>query len=222
MANAADWVRWALNGFARPARSLRRLRGGPDPILAPICQALRENDLDALKEAFPRAEHGSHIFSRRRGTWFERAIKDDVGVPLLEYLVKAGVDPSARSSESGDMSPMMRAVYEGRPDYVRFLLDHGVDPNAEPRDRLLLEAVAVRHPTELQIKLCGALIDGGCDVNRRFDVFGDTSKTFTVLDHAEAPAVKEYLRGRGAEASARQITEADRHEALGRAMRDEK
>jgi ankyrin repeat protein len=83
---------------------------------------------------------------------------------ILEHLIRAGADPNAPLSPTGDTALMM-AARTGNVDAVRVLLGHGAIVNAKETwggTTALMWAVSERHPEVTKL-----LVERGADVNAK-------------------------------------------------------
>jgi hypothetical protein len=139
--------------------------------------------------------------SYSKHTWLGHAIDADCGIPILEKLLAAGCDVNSCSKESASyrIGALDRAISKDRIDVVKWLLDNGADPNL---GRPIIGAINHGKPANVQLEMLKLLLGAGADVNKTFDLFGDESQRFTVLDWAEmygiSSAVIELLKTYGA------------------------
>ena len=125
-----------------------------------------------------------------------------VDIELLKMMIDAGVDPHQLSAKHYQ-SPLDCAISLGRPDYLRFLLELGIDPNNDIKNRRLgFAAVGQSIPVDKQLALLKLLVEYHLDLNHLYEWFGNRNILRTVLDHATEPEVKKYLRSVGAKTAA--------------------
>jgi hypothetical protein len=132
-------------------------------------------------------------------TWLGQAVKNDCSISVLESLLAAGCDPNGFLKSPNESRPLEIAVSKDRIDVVKWLLDHGADPNI---GRPLVAAINYEKSPDLQLKMLTLLLDGGASINQTYPLFGDETKSFSVLDWACLYRISEdvisYLKSRGA------------------------
>jgi uncharacterized UBP type Zn finger protein len=114
-------------------------------------------------------------------TWLGQAVKNDCSISVLESLLAAGCDPNGFLKSPNESRPLEIAVSKDRIDVVKWLLDHGADPNI---GRPLVAAINYEKSPDLQLKMLTLLLDGGASINQTYPLFGDETKSFSVLDWA--------------------------------------
>ena len=82
--------------------------------------------------------------------------------------------------------PLENTCGRGNLEFVRYLLEHGADPNL---GRPAVAAVNSRRPDSLAI--IDLMVKHGLNINNKFDMFGDFNNMRTVLDFV-APANPLY------------------------------
>ena len=132
-------------------------------------------------------------------TWLGQAVKNDCSISVLESLLAAGCDPNGYLKSPKESRPLEIAVSKDRIDAIKWLLDHGADPNI---GRPLVAAINHEKPSNLQLAMLTLLLDGGASINQTYPLFGDETKCFSVLDWACLYRISEdvisYLKSRGA------------------------
>ena len=136
------------------------------------------------------------------GSWLHEAAKYGM-LNLVDYLISAGLDINKATGKE-QSTVIGKAVtaddIPNRPEFVRALLQRGADPNIS---RPLISALLPRRgDEEVSLELVRLLVEeGGADVNRIYDVYGDPNNTFTAVEWAEAHGrhkIAAYLRSKGA------------------------
>lgn len=124
-------------------------------------------------------------------------------ISLINYLVKLGVDINSTAGLGGS-TPLDQAIcadeLNDRNQLIKYLLELGANPNIS---RSLIAALNPRRGDEdVSLELVRLLVEeGGADVNRVYDVYGDPNNTFTAVEWAEVfgrPKIAAYLRSQGA------------------------
>jgi hypothetical protein len=132
-------------------------------------------------------------------TWLGQAVKNDCSISVLESLLAAGCDPNGFLKSPNESRPLEIAVSKDRIDVIKWLLDHGADPNI---GRPLVAAINHEKSSDLQLAMLTLLLDGGASINQTYPLFGDETKRFSVLDWACLYRISEdvisYLKSRGA------------------------
>ncbi len=115
---------------------------------------------------------------------------------MIEKLLKAGANPNAALTKTGDTALMMTAR-TGKPDAVKVLLDHGAQVNAKETwgdTTPLMWAVSQRHPDVAKL-----LIDRGADVNAKSKFVPSASgrgfEGTTPVDAKPNQAAEEHASG---------------------------
>ncbi len=124
--------------------------------------AVRLDDLDTA-DMLIRAGANVSAANRAGATPMQLAALNG-NAAMVEKLVKAGADPNAPLTPSGDTALMM-ASRTGKTDAVSVLLESGANVNAKETwggTTALMWAVSERHPAAVKV-----LIDRGADVNAR-------------------------------------------------------
>lgn len=170
-------------------------------------QAVRTSDVAALEKLclgktlpnFSDKEKENHLLSG--------AMERNGDLTVLRSLIKHGVDPDEPPIGGSGFPPLAQAVFMGRLDYLEFVLSLGSDPNKGLVDhRVTLIALSSQHPLQKHLELLAPLIQHGVDLNCLFPLFGDKSKSFTVLDQASDEGVRSFLREHGAK-TAKELSE---------------
>jgi hypothetical protein len=160
--------------------------------------AIRTNNLERLKQLCEGMNLPTFDDKQQMNHLLAKAMLQSADLNILQFMVDIGVDPRALPRK-GALSPLERAISCKRVDYVQFLLDLGVAPNAGlANHRVTLSAIGSSIPLDLQLQFLEQLIAHGVDINFLFPLFGDEENAFTVLDHATHDEVKAFLRSRGA------------------------
>lgn|GEM_PF-6718539 len=169
-------------------------------------RAIRTSDVSELERLCAGTRLPSFDDKEQKNHLLAEAMKANSEISVLQFLVKHGVDPSATTHRSG-FPPLCRAATLGRVDYLDFVLNLGVDPNRGLVDhRVTLIALSSQHPPQKHLELLAPLIRHGVDLNCLFPLFGDKSKSFTVLDQASDEGVRSFLREHGAK-TAKELSE---------------
>lgn len=136
-------------------------------------------------------------------TWLGEAISCGCSRAILEKLIQAGCDPNSCARSPDKTTPLEVAVSKERCDAISFLLESGADPNL---GRPIICAMNQRVPLDHQLRMLRLLLDGGADVHRSFDLHGDETARFTVLDwcfmRGSSTEVIRFLQERGAKSFA--------------------
>jgi len=94
-----------------------------------------------------------------------------------------------------DSQPLSTAISENQLEMTKLLLSRGANANL---DRAIISALNLR-PEETAIEYATLLIEHGCDLNRVFELYGDSNNCFTALDWADKnPKLSQFLRKHGA------------------------
>jgi hypothetical protein len=132
-------------------------------------------------------------------TWLGQAVKNDCSIAVLESLLAVGCDPNGYLKSPNESRPLEIAVSNDRIEAIRWLLAHGADPNI---GRPLVAAINHEKSPDLQLVMLRLLLDGGANINQTYQLFGDETKRFSVLDWALLYRVSDdvigYLKSRGA------------------------
>ncbi len=161
-------------------------------------QGKAQDAIDYL-ESHPEQLHYSDAATK---SWLHEAADSGL-LSLVDYLLRVGLDINyaAGIEQSTPLEKAVRADENpNRPDFIRELLRRGADPNIS---RPLISALLPRRGNEdVSLELVRILVEeGGADVNRIYDIYGDKNNTFTALEWAEAhdrPKIAAYLRSKGA------------------------
>lgn len=159
----------------------------------------REGDAIEYLKNNPEILNYSSSFT---GSWLHAASQYGL-LKVIDYLLgdvfdinhttgveeATAIDVAVRSTDIPD-----------RATFVRELLKRGANPDIS---RTVLSALNPRHGEEEEcLELVRLLVEeGGADVNRVYDVYGDPNNTFTAVEWAEGfgrPKIAAYLRSRGA------------------------
>jgi len=157
---------------------------------------LRENDAEGL-ESYLASNDLPELEPEEK--WFAKGMKIGVGIKLLNILLDAGADPHELPPR-GCRSPLERAIDLGRLDYLKFLLDQKVDPNANLEQFRVPLAVGLSDiNSQTKIEMFKLLLEHGVDLNFQYTLYGDTNDLFTLMDHSSGDeTLEEYLRSVGA------------------------
>ncbi|MCZ2341025.1 MAG: hypothetical protein LC104_04420 [Bacteroidales bacterium] len=136
------------------------------------------------------------------GSWLHAASRYGL-MKLIDYLIGIGFDinlVSGIEQATAINNAVCATDILDRATFVRELLNRGANPNIS---RTILSALNPRHGEEDEgLELVRILVEeGGADVNRVYDVYGDPNNTFTAVEWAEAfgrPKIAAYLRSQGA------------------------
>ncbi len=132
-------------------------------------------------------------------TWLGQAVKSHCSIQVLEKLLAAGCDPNGYLKSPKEPRPLEIAVSHDRIDAIKWLLEHGADPNT---GRPIIAAINHAKSSDIQLAMLELLLDGGASINQTFPLFGDEQNRFSVLDWAVlysiSPNVIEFLKQRGA------------------------
>jgi hypothetical protein len=116
----------------------------------------------------------------------------------MELLLDRGTDVNSRASTPDKTSALELATDKKDTKAIECLLARGANPNI---GRPIIGALNQQAPPKLQLAFLKLLVDRGCDVNRLFDLYGDSTNQFTALDWASDPDVIDYLKTVGAKTS---------------------
>lgn len=105
----------------------------------------------------------------------------------VQRCVEAGVRIDAAGAPEG-LPALFCASYSGHEDIVRYLLDHGANPNLRGMSNPLIVACWRRHPAVVRL-----LLDHGADPNAR----GEGTPLYAA-ESTEQPDLVALLRERGA------------------------
>ena len=157
---------------------------------------LRGNDADGLR-TFLKTNELPELSSSEN--WFTEGMMEGVDIQFLNVFLSAGVDPRELSPDAL-RSPLAKAIDLGRVDYLRFLLDQGVDPNADlERFRVPLAVGLSKVDSQAKIEMFELLLEHGMELNFRYSLYGDTNARFTLMDRCSGDeTLAEYLRSVGA------------------------
>lgn len=119
-------------------------------------------------------------------------------IPIVATMLELGFNINAlRLPEKS--TALVSAIDFNHFELVRFMLEHGADPNL---GRALIAAMNC-DDEENRLPLIKLLVKHGADVNRLYDVYGDSDNQFTALDWSRPqPEIAEYLRSNGARTAA--------------------
>ena len=167
-----------------------------------ILKAIEESDVTSAIDVLD--EHPKYVMFNDSyvHTWLHRSAKRGL-MDLCDYLLSHGLDINHESGVEKH-TPVEAAIsadeQSNRVDIVQALLQRGADPNIS---RPIISAINPRRGTEEQsLELVRLLVEeGGADVNRVYDVYGNPENTFTALDFAkshERYTIVEYLKSKGA------------------------
>jgi ankyrin repeat protein len=117
-------------------------------------------------------------------------------ISMLQKLIDGGADLNIKDIENQE-SPLDDAVYYGKPEFVRILLENGADPNIRDRfgETPIFEVCKLKLDTGTQI--IDLLLDYGADINARnlegdrVDVLTDCANNSGVLEHLYAKGLKK-------------------------------
>lgn len=111
----------------------------------------------------------------------------------LEILLKAGLDPNAKSSADG-ATPLMSAVSAGVPEAVQVLLQAGADPLAlDKKGRSALFHLTSRGRSDSPAKIIPLLKAAGLSLEAR-DAMGDTPLTASIRELLPIEVQEEFLK----------------------------
>lgn len=150
-------------------------------------RAFHANDLEALATLFD----DNPVLSQLKpagSNWLDRGAR--AGVDMLRLLV-------AKGCRCSGAAPLCTACNNSKIDCVEFLLDYGMDPNA---NRTFISAVNGKDHTK-SLQIVKLLIQHGGDPNKCYPFGGRDGPVFNALSWAEATGKKdiaEYLRSVGA------------------------
>jgi len=163
--------------------------------LRPMYESIRTGQVDRVRQLI--AEHPVLLEYQLSGlspSWLHVDAETGGHFEVAELLLGMGLDINTRGDSDG--TPLGSAVYECSPDYIKFLLERGADPNI---GRTLIGALNREPDDEDALAIIKLLVDHGADVNRVYEIYGDPNNTFTALEWAAGrPAVADYLRSKGA------------------------
>ncbi|MEZ5942444.1 MAG: ankyrin repeat domain-containing protein [Planctomycetaceae bacterium] len=165
-----------------------------------MAEAIFEGDLQrvrAIVAASPEELHREFLI----GNWAFDAARDGK-TDIVKFLLKSGLDVNYQS-QAGRSTVLCAAIDFDHYETAEAILKLGADPNLE---RPLIAAIRRRSP-ELRLRLVQLLVEHGADVNRLYDVYGDTSNLFSALDWVEDDACRKYLLEAGAKTSKQLIAE---------------
>ena len=122
------------------------------------------------------------------------AVVPGSNLEVYRTLLRLGLKINSHTKPSRTTAVSKAVNNRDRPS-VEFLLSNGADPNI---DRTIIGALNLR-PEETAIEYATLLIEHGCDLNRVFELYGDSNNCFTALDWADKnPKLSEFLRKHGA------------------------
>ncbi|QGJ71958.1 Hypothetical protein PBC10988_36710 [Planctomycetales bacterium 10988] len=137
-----------------------------------------------------------YIDNKGKKTWLGFAA-DRGNTKVLSVMLDHGfnIDPLEMPYRS---TPLISAVSFNHDEAVELLLTRGANPNI---GRPLIGALNC-NTLEKRFKYVKLLVEHGADVNRLYDLYGDSNNQFTVLDWANDPEIVDYLREKGAKTAA--------------------
>lgn len=92
-------------------------------------QAVRKDDLSAVKQAVTDGANVNASFGERLGNALYKAVAAD-NFPMAEYLLQQGIE--ANTAQFERHSALLRTITVKNPDMTKLLLEHGADPNYPP------------------------------------------------------------------------------------------
>ncbi len=131
-------------------------------------------------------------------TWMTKTSPTNVipgsNLQVYQTLLRLGLNVNS-CTKPDRTTAISKAVDDRDRPSVEFLLSHGADPNI---DRTIIGALNLR-PEETAIEYATLLIEHGCDLNRVFELYGDSNNCFTALDWvSKNPKLSQFLREHGA------------------------
>jgi hypothetical protein len=163
-----------------------------EDLISDIDQAILLKEFDEARSLFVR--HPEAISAIVAGKTWLHHVADSNNVEIVRFLVDAGLDVNAPGGGNGDDGPLWTAVCYGAIDVVRYLLEHGADPN---RSRMLISAI---NADEHELEMVKLLVEHGADVNLSYPMGGKDGPVFNALTWAESSGkteIAEYLRSKG-------------------------
>ena len=135
-------------------------------------------------------------------TWLHQASKYGM-FAVCDYLLENGHGIN-HAYGIEQWTPLDTAITNGqlknRPNVIISLLERGADPNIS---RPIIAAINPSiGPEDESLELVRILVEeGGADVNRVYDIYGNPDNTFTALEFAQSHGrskIVEYLKSKGA------------------------
>jgi hypothetical protein len=127
--------------------------------------------------------------------WLVPAVKAP-RTTTLEFVLTLGYDINAVGVPPyGSVTALQIAIGKSDLGRTKILLDAGASPNVE---RPVLACMSTRFSADRQIEFLSLLLPYGADLNRLYDLYGDTTKCFSALDFAPNAAVRKFLLGHDA------------------------
>lgn len=123
-------------------------------------------------------EHGADPDGNKKGSAIAAAARTD-NAEILNYLLSKGADINAESpsDESILSTPLIRAIYNGRLEEVRMLVQFGADVNKVNRKGNTALHQAIRFTNGNQTELVELLLKNGADPDMR-DGYGATARQY--------------------------------------------
>jgi hypothetical protein len=203
-----NWKEWALQGKSNPngapiekavrgndaVEVARLLRAGakPDALAEDgqslLVTAIRAGNYDA---ALALVENGADVnFVPAEGTApIYAAICNEGDDAMLHYLIEHKANPNV-TSPSG-WSPLLQSIARNKPERVKYLLEHGANPDDSAHGQRAITHAIYRNDLE-SVK---ALVEKGADINK---VDNPNRTPLQAAVHWKKDDIAAYLRERGA------------------------
>lgn len=174
-----------------------------------LIRAVDRGDLEKVKDLFAQyPELKTDLISSGR-PWLTEFVKGPSDA-VFEFGIAIGLNVNAIGVPPyRDETALEMAVYRDNLERVQRLLEAGANPNL---GRPMISCLADKSTPQRQIEYLQRFIQRGAEVNRLYDIYGDASSTFSVLDVATHPEVRMFLISQGALIS----KEIKRRAALGK------
>lgn len=128
--------------------------------------------------------------------WLVPAVKAP-NLEVLKFVLTLGYDINTVGVPPfGGTSALQIAIGRNCLERTAILLNAGASPNV---DRPILACMTTRFPPERQVEFLQLLLKFDADLNRLYDIYGNTTKLFSALDFAPPDEiVRCFLLERGA------------------------
>ncbi|QGJ71957.1 Ankyrin repeat-containing protein [Planctomycetales bacterium 10988] len=158
--------------------------------------AIIKNDLDKVIEACSKYPFLAEEREGKDKPLLSEAVTK--GNPkIIEAMLDHGfyIDPLRLPEKT---TPLGYSINYDQDEIIELLLTRGANPNI---GRPLIGTLNC-NTLEKRFKYVKLLVEHGADVNRLYDLYGDSNNQFTVLDWANDPEIVDYLREKGAKTAA--------------------